>query len=333
MKLPEAMAALAVALDRDIPVYLEGAPGIGKSQAVASVAKARGATFCDIRLSMFDPVDLRGLPAIVDGRTVWLRPGVWPADESAETVLLFDEMDRASPAVMSAAMQIVLDRRIGEHALPDAVRIVAAGNGKSDRTGTNKMPEALANRFMHLSVEPDAEAWRAWAARAGLDPALIGFIGFRPGMIHKLTMADAGHAIDPNSKAFPSPRQWEEVGKLMDVSDALRHVMAAGLVGAGPAGEFEAFVRVMRALPSLDAILADPMGAAVPADPSARYAVSAALARKATDGNFAAVLAYANRLPREFEIITAVDATKRNPDLLNTSAFVAWAVRNQDVTI
>lgn len=331
MKLDQATACLETLLNRDIPAYLEGAPGIGKSQVVASVAAKRGADFRDIRLSMFDPVDLRGLPAIVDGLTVWLRPQIWPSDDTRETVLMFDELDRAAPAVQAAAMQIVLDRRIGEHTLPASVRIVAAGNGKTDKVGTNKMPEALANRFCHLAIQPDAEAWRAWASGAGIDPALIGFLAFRPAMIHKVTMLADGISLDSNSHAFPSPRQWQEVNKLMNEPDAIRHALVAGLVGAAPAGEFEAFVRTMRNLPSLAAVLADPMGAAVPSDPSALYAMAAALARKATEANFGAVLTYAARMPREFEVLTAIDASKRTPRLVETAAYVAWAVRNAAV--
>lgn len=335
MKLPEAMEAINDCLDADVPPFVWGTYGIGKSEGVAAVAKARGALFADIRLSMFDPVDLRGLPAIVDGKTVWLRPGVWPVDESRETVLFFDELDRASTSVLNAALQIVLDRKIGEHKLPDACRIVAAGNGATDKGTTTKTGAALDSRFLHLNVEPDAEAWAQWALVNGIDPALIAFIRFRPGMIHGSTMADGNGkpiaADTKGGKGSPTPRGWERVNRFMGKPDVSRHRLVTGLVGEHVAGEFEAFVRTMRQLPSLATILADPHGADVPADPSARFAVSAALARRADASNFAAVLAYAGRLPREFEVITAIDATRRDPALVQTAAYVGWAVANAEV--
>ena len=55
--------------------------------------------------------------------------------------------------------------------------------------------------------------------------------------------------------------------------------LVAGLVGEAPAAEFEGFVRTMRDLPSLAAVLANPGGAPVPSEPSAQYAMAAALAR------------------------------------------------------
>lgn len=336
MKISEAIPAVSALLDADIPGYLWSAPGVGKSEVMAAVAASRGAAFYDIRLNLFDPVDLRGLPAIESGKTAWMRPQIWPDDPSRETVLFFDEMDRATPAVMSAAMQIVLDRRIGEHVLPPSVRIVAAGNGKTDRTGTNRMPDALANRFCHIEIEPDAEAWRAWARAAGIPAAMVDFIGFRPALLHRDTMPDAQRAaLVTAGKGSPSPRAWVRASKLLSLPDAVRHGLIKGLVGEAPAGEFEGFYRAFRELPPIDSIFADPMGAKVPAasEASAVYAVSAALARRATVQNFGAALAYAGRLPREFEIVTATDAVRRDPKLQETAAFTAWAVRNQDVTL
>lgn len=334
MKLSEAVPVINAAIDADIPLHLWSAPGVGKSDAVKAVAAARGADLCDIRLNLFDPVDLRGLPAIVDGLTVWLKPQIWAALETGrDAVLFFDEMDRATPAVMSAAMQIVLDRRIGEHVLPERVRILAAGNGKTDRSGTNRMPEALANRFCHLDIEPDVDAWAAWAAGADIAPELIGFMRFRPALLHKCTMTE-NDARGLGDRAFPSPRAWARIDKVMGRPDAVRHAIAAGLVGTGPAAEFEGFVRTVRDLPSLAAVLADPHGAPVPGvgNPAALYAMASALARKADPSNFGNVLAYVRRMPKEFEILTMVDAVRRAPELASTFTYASdWAPANSKV--
>lgn len=325
MKAPQLIESIRDCIEMDAPAWIWGKPGIGKSQIVAQIARERGADCRDIRLSTFDPVDLRGLPAVVDGLTQWMRPQIWPADSSRETYIFFDEMDRAAPAVANAALQIVLDRRIGEHELPATVRIIAAGNGATDKVGTNRISSAQANRFAHFHLEADADAAAAHWASIGLDPALIAFIRFRPALIET--------APAQGELSYATPRQWESINRAMHLPAARRHRFAAASVGSAPAGEFEAFVRVISQLPSLDSVIANPGSAPVPADASARYAISAALARKAQPDTFAAVLEYAQRLPREFEIITAVDAVKRNPALCETRAYIAWAARNQDVTI
>ncbi|TJW14419.1 MAG: AAA family ATPase [Mesorhizobium sp.] len=351
----EISADLSACLEMNLPVWVWGAPGIGKSEAVYQVAterrRARLAALADssskitlgdivkprvvdIRLSTFDPVDLRGLPAIVDGLTKWLRPAIWPAmNETEETILFFDEMDRAAPAVANAALQIVLDRRIGEHVLPDSVRIVAAGNGDSDRVGTTKISAAQSNRFTHLYAVADAEATAAHLASNGTHAAMVAFLRFRgeardgkPGLIHGAPVA--------GEKAFPSPRAWEKVSRMIDLPPAQRARLVRGTVGSAAAIEFEAFVRSYAALAGLmSEIFARPESAPVPDEPSLQYAVSSAVARKADFNTWAAVHTYAKRLPIEFGINTILDAVRRNPGLKATAEYGAWAVANQAVAL
>jgi len=48
--------------ERKVPVFLWGPPGIGKSSIVAQIAKEKDIGFIDLRLSLLDPTDLRGIP-------------------------------------------------------------------------------------------------------------------------------------------------------------------------------------------------------------------------------------------------------------------------------
>ena len=324
MRIPELKTAIAFALDHDKPVWIWGAPGIGKSQAVAQVAHERGAALVDIRLSMFDPVDLRGLPAAIDGETVWLRPGIWPKDESRETILFFDELDRAAPAVLGAAMQIVLDRRIGEHELPSNVRVIAAGNGKTDRHGTNRVPLALANRFTHLDVVADPAATRDHFNAIGLAPEIVAFLHLRPNLVE---------TESTDGRTFATPRQWETVASFLDAPERVRHSLISGAIGADVAGEFAAFCEMFRTLPPLRDILADPDHAPIPSDPSGLYAVTTAVARAATHQNVAQAFAYLRRLPAEFSAMGIIDAVKRDESLKATASFTNWAATNKDITL
>ena len=106
-----------------IPLFLWGSPGVGKSSIVHQYAKTIDAVMVDVRLSQFDPVDLRGLPSPSGDSTRWLAPAVlpfvgnphFPTDKPI--ILFLDELAQASPAVQAAAFQLVLDKRVGEHQL------------------------------------------------------------------------------------------------------------------------------------------------------------------------------------------------------------------------
>lgn len=61
------------------------------------------------------------------------------------------------------------------------------------------MPAPLANRFLHLQVEPDFDSFKAYAIENDIHEQAIAFLSFRPTLLHKL---------DPQQPAWASPRFW-----------------------------------------------------------------------------------------------------------------------------
>ena len=70
------------------------------------------------------------------------------------TYCFLDELTAALPSVQAAAYQIALDRKLGEHHLPDNTFVIAAGNREEDYSVAYEMPHALKNRFMHIELIP-----------------------------------------------------------------------------------------------------------------------------------------------------------------------------------
>lgn len=340
MSLTNAARMLDAYMNADVPAFLSGPPGVGKSDIVAQSTAARGVTLIDQRVTLLDPVDLRGLPHIVDGAAVWGSPGFLPnaTRDGPQGVLFLDELNAAPPSTQAACYQLVLNRKLGEYTLPPGWRIVAAGNRQSDRAAAQRMPSALANRFAHIDVEPDPDSWCQWANGAGVEAVGVAFIRFRPNLLHVMpgaeTEIDQGKLSMPSdARAFPTPRSWTSAFKLAMAPADLRMPLIAGLVGEGPAAEFEGFIRTFTEIPSIRDILADPAGARVPNGPAACFAVATAIARKAAGNTFSTIMDYAKRLPREFEILTAIDATRRDKALKETPAYVSWCSRNADVVM
>lgn len=314
-------------LDADIPVFLWGAPGIGKSALVSQIALARVLPLIDLRAVQLDPVDLRGLPSIANGRAVWAIPSFLPdADrDGPEGILFLDELNAAPPLTQAACFQLILDRRLGDYRLPPGWRIVAAGNRQSDRSSAQRMPTALANRFAHIDVVPDIESFLVWASSVKLAPIVCAFLKLKEKLLHNMDGSDG--------RTFPSPRTWELASRLVGLPDQLRLASISSLVGAGPASEFDGFLRIWQSLPTIESIIRDPVNARLPTDASMYYAVAASLARKATRANFAAILTYGARLPREFETVITAEAVKGDATLKETAAYIDWASRNSDVVL
>src|SRR3990167_9301164 len=279
-QLPALLRAYAAA---DIPAFIWGPPGIGKSDGVAQLAAADNVPMVDMRLAQIDPVDLRGLPAEKDGRIVFLPCGSLPIEsrDGARGYLFLDEMNQAPDSVMRAAYQLIRDRRVGDYVFPAGWRIFAAGNRQSDKSSAQRMPAALADRFGHIEIVADLESFCQFANIAGLDATVVAFLRFRPALLHTLDKAT-------DLRVFATPRSWHRVSDILPhANDSIRQGLVAGLVGDGPAVEFEGFLRLFRALPSIDSIIADPSKAPIPQEPGILYAVATAVARHATRANFA----------------------------------------------
>jgi hypothetical protein len=218
----------------------------------------------------------------------------------------------------------VLDRKLGEYTLPEGWAIVAAGNRDSDRAATTRMPTPLRNRFVHIDFEVDVQEWSEWAIKANVRPEVIAFIRFRPELLS---------AFDRDANAFPSPRSWEFVSRILNSrpDPSAEHELIAGAVGTGAATEFSAFLRMFRELPNIDSILLNPTQEPVPENAAAQYAVASALARCASDTNFDRICLYLNRLPTEFRVLCVRDATLRQPAIRSTAGYVRFAVENHHV--
>lgn len=323
MKASAICSALRTLIVAHQPVFIWGGPGMGKSAVVRQLAKSLEMSLQDVRAVLLDPVDLRGLPFLGnDGRSKWATPEFLP--QSGSGILFLDELNAAPAMVQASCYQLVLDRKLGEYTLPNDWAIVAAGNRDSDRAVTTRMPTPLRNRFVHLEFEVDLQEWSEWAIQTGVRPEVIAFLRFRPEVLS---------VFDRDANAFPSPRSWEFVSRILDsVPDQfVEHEMFAGAVGTGAATEFSAFLRMFRELPNIDAILLNPLKEPVPENAAAQYAVASALARCASDVNFDRVCLYLDRMPTEFSVLCVRDASLRQPAIRHTASYTRWAIENHPV--
>src|SRR5713101_2351598 len=224
MKASAVLKALRSLVCARQPVFLWGGPGYGKSSIVRKLAAILNIPLQDVRALLLDPVDLRGLPFLgKDGRSQWATPDFLPKDGSG--ILFLDELNAAPAMVQASCYQLVLDRKLGEYTLPDGWAIIAAGNRDSDRAGTTRMPTPLRNRFVHLEFEVDMQEWSEWAIKAGVRPEVIAFLRFR---------AELLNAFDRDANAFPSPRSWEFVSRILESQPepSIEHELFAGAVGS-----------------------------------------------------------------------------------------------------
>jgi len=315
-----------------LPIFMWGGPGIGKSSIVRQVVEELGMdvekNFKDQRLQQIDPVDLRGLPFPGnDGRLEFHPPSFLPDD--GKGVLFLDELNLAPQQVQAAAYELVLDRKLGDdYHLPDDWVVIAAGNRAGDRAFVNPMAAPLANRFVHWEVVPRLEDWKGWAYGAGVRSEVIGFLNFKSGMLYKFNP-------ERNEEAFPTPRTWESVSKLMDDGLVEENELAAA-VGVGAAAEFMAFMEVQEDLPDVDKILEGEFE--IPQEPDRLHATISSLVDNVRDRPEMAgrLVEYANAIPDhlvEFSVVLMKDAMRADIPVQRTDEFKDFVGDKEELII
>lgn len=329
LKPKQLRSVLAQTIANRYPVLITGAPGVGKSDIVAQAALDAGAEVILSHPAVADPTDAKGLPwPAKDGEHATFLPfGELARALKAEkpTVWFLDDLGQATPAVQASFMQLLLARRVNGHMLPECVTFIAATNRRTDRAGVSGILEPVKSRFTTiLNLEPSLDDWCEWAYANNVAPEIIAFLRFRPELLHKFEPStDMGNS--------PCPRTWSSAAKIarLKLTADVELSAYAGAVGDGAASEFISFLRVFRDLPNPDDVLLHPDSAPIPKELSALYALSVAIAARATTQNFGAVARYAVRLKEhqhgEFGVLMVWDACRKERAVMNTPEFSALA--------
>jgi MoxR-like ATPase len=334
----ELKAVISTWTATDIPGFIWGAGGIGKSSIVSQCAESLGFKLFDMRVSQIEAIDLKGAMYIEENRTRYALPADLPTDSDGPSLLFLDEYNAGQRGVWAATYQLIQERRIGEYCLPKSCRIIAAGNRTQDNGISYKLPEPLADRFDHVTLCPDLDQWiEAFARPQSLSEDVIAF--------HLATSGRLLHYVDSKRQCVPiaTPRGWEQVSRLMlhPMDSDLRLKMIQGRVGDGPAAEFKTFLMLKANMVQPAFVIANPDSAPIPVEPGIVYALVEALARRASTiaapatptsralripalEAWAAINQYAKRLPSEYQSVLINASTNVCPDLKNTREYVLW---------
>ena len=323
MKAQDLKNTLSKLIEAKLPTFVWGSPGIGKSSIVKQIAKEQDLEFIDLRLSLLDPTDLKGIPFFdsKNNEAVWAQPNFLPKEPKSQGILFLDEINTAPPSVQAAAYQLVLDRKVGDYELPSGWAIVAAGNNESDRGVVYRMPPPLANRFVHLDMEVNFEDWKSWAYQNKIDTSIIAYLNYDNS---KLFNFDA----EANQKAFATPRSWEYVDKILksNLDTALSLETISGTIGKESAINFIAFRKVMKQLPNIDDILE---GKEVEFESSSQllFALIAGIIAKLKQSNSEAIdnaIKFSFKLPSEFSVMLVKDMQQNEIEVEASEAFEEW---------
>jgi MoxR-like ATPase len=139
--------------------------------------------------------------------------------------------------VQKAFYSLLLERRLGEHALPAGTWVVAAGNRAQDRALVRSMSSALVNRVTILHLRVDVDEWQTWAAWNGVRADVRNFIAHMPDALMRPVPAEP--------VPFSTPRAWAHLSRALDLAERAgiltreaRRALAFGRLSAEDAAVF-----------------------------------------------------------------------------------------------
>lgn len=213
---------------------------------------------CDFRLSEYDSSDIKGLPVFKDDKkSIDFKVPYWALfmeNPESDGILFFDEINLATPLVISSCYKIIYDRVINENRVSDSWLIMGAGNLSEDRAYTHDIAPPLRDRGGEVElVGASVDDWVDWAIPNQMDSRIIGFVKSKSSNLWKVNFED--------NQKFTTYRGWERLSKLI-VETKGRDYAKLGLIsgsaiGEGVATEFVAFCKIQEKV-KVDEIIKNP---------------------------------------------------------------------------
>jgi DNA polymerase III delta prime subunit len=224
---------------RQRPVLLIGPPGIGKTQIMEQIARECGIGLVAYTITHHTRQSAIGLPYIEEKHyggdscrvTEYTMSEIVAAiyDKMEQTghhegILFIDEINCVSETLAPAMLQFLQYKTFGNHRIPEGWLIVTAGNPPEYNKSVREFDVATLDRIKKIEVEADLEAWKEYAYRASVHPAVLAYLSAKPASFNRVeTTADG--------RIFVTPRGWEDLSELICVYERLGKAVDRDVVG------------------------------------------------------------------------------------------------------
>ncbi len=219
----DAYGQYVIPISRQRPVFLLGAPGIGKTAIMEQIAQELGISMVSYSMTHHTRQSALGLPFIVKKAYGEMECNVTEytmseiiatihdvMEESGirQGILFLDEINCVSETLSSTMLEFLQYKRFGKHHVPEGWIVVTAGNPPEFNNSVHEYDIATWDRLKKINVEPDFNVWKEYAYSRGVHVAIINYLEMKPDKFYEIEST-------PEGKRFVTARGWEDLSDMI----------------------------------------------------------------------------------------------------------------------
>ena len=219
-----------IPVERQRPILLIGAPGIGKTAIMEQVAQECGINLVSYTITHHTRQSAIGLPFIsrrnYDGKEYSVTEytmseiiaSVYDQIEKSgihEGILFLDEINCVSETLAPTMLQFLQYKTFGMHRVPDGFLIVTAGNPPQYNKAVRDFDIVTLDRVKKIDVEADFDVWKEYAYKTGIHGAVMAYLGIRKEHFYSIRTEMEG-------RCFVTARGWEDLSRMLEVYEELK---------------------------------------------------------------------------------------------------------------
>lgn len=227
-----------IPLSKQRPIFMVGAPGIGKTAIMEQLAEEMGIALVSYSMTHHTRQSALGLPFIkkkkyggqeYDVSEYTMSEIISTVYDTMETsgmtegILFLDEINCVSETLAPSMLEFLQYKTFGRHKVPAGWMIVTAGNPKAYNRGVREFDVATLDRLKVMTVEPDFAVWKEYAADKGICGSVIGFLQAEPDYFYHIETTVKG-------RSYVTARGWEDLSRMISMYEENKLTVDYGLI-------------------------------------------------------------------------------------------------------
>ncbi|MCH5196215.1 MAG: AAA family ATPase [Oscillospiraceae bacterium] len=228
-----------IPIERQRPIFMLGAPGIGKTAIMEQIASELKIGLVSYSMTHHTRQSALGLPYIVKksyGGNEYsvseytmseIIAAVYDTIEAtgfSEGILFLDEINCVSETLAPAMLQFLQYKTFGRHRVPEGWIVVTAGNPPEYNNSVREFDIVTWDRLKRIDVEADFETWKEYAYSKGTHAAIITYLDIKKDDFYKIESTVDG-------KSFVTARGWSDLSDIIMLYEQLGFPVNEKLVG------------------------------------------------------------------------------------------------------